>query len=57
MAQIKTENLNELFSGSKLYKIPDYQRGYSWQKRQLLDFGMTYKISIMIESTIQGNYQ
>ena len=38
MAQIKTENLNELFSGSKLYKIPDYQRGYSWQKRQLLDF-------------------
>lgn len=38
MTQIKTENLNELFSGSKLYKIPDYQRGYSWQKRQLLDF-------------------
>lgn len=38
IAQIKTENLNELFSGSKLYKIPDYQRGYSWQKRQLIDF-------------------
>lgn len=37
MAQIKTENLNNLFQGS-VYKIPDYQRGYSWQKRQLLDF-------------------
>lgn len=37
MAQIKTENLNNLFQGS-IYKIPDYQRGYSWQKRQLIDF-------------------
>lgn len=37
MAQIKTENLNNLFQGS-IYKIPDYQRGYSWQKRQLTDF-------------------
>lgn len=37
MAQIKTESLNNIFQGA-IYKIPDYQRGYSWQTKQLIDF-------------------
>lgn len=30
-------NLNALFA-EKLFRVPDYQRGYSWQKPQLEDF-------------------
>ena len=29
-------NLNELFDG-RFFEIPDYQRGYSWEKTQLED--------------------
>ncbi len=31
------QSLNQLFQ-NKLFRIPDYQRGYAWQKAQLIDF-------------------
>jgi uncharacterized protein with ParB-like and HNH nuclease domain len=31
------ENLKQLF-GDKFFRVPDYQRGYAWQKKQLDDF-------------------
>ena len=30
-------NLQEIFS-RKIFRIPDYQRGYSWQSQQLEEF-------------------
>lgn len=33
----KPVSLNELFE-KKIFRIPDYQRGYAWQKDQLKDF-------------------
>ena len=37
MSSFDTEvTLNDLFTG-KLFRIPDYQRGYSWEEEQLLD--------------------
>lgn len=35
MSDLKT--LKELF-GERIYKIPDYQRGYIWDDQQLSDF-------------------
>lgn len=32
------KNLNDLFNGRNFYRIPDYQRGYAWEKEQLQDF-------------------
>lgn len=37
MEKIEIKNLSRIFEKS-LYRIPDYQRGYAWQKRQLIDF-------------------
>jgi len=31
------QNINQLFN-KKFFRIPDYQRGYSWEKKQLNDF-------------------
>jgi len=31
------ESLNSLFK-NRIFKIPDYQRGYAWTERQLKDF-------------------
>ena len=31
------ESLKSVFK-DRIFKIPDYQRGYAWQKRQLKDF-------------------
>ena len=31
------ESLDEIFN-KRLFRIPDYQRGYSWEKDQLEDF-------------------
>ena len=31
------KSLDSLFKG-KLFRIPDYQRGYAWQTEQLKDF-------------------
>lgn len=33
----KLESLKSVFK-DRIFKIPDYQRGYAWQKRQLKDF-------------------
>lgn len=34
----KNLKLNDIFNGERLYKIPDYQRGYAWEESQLKDF-------------------
>jgi uncharacterized protein with ParB-like and HNH nuclease domain len=31
------ESLQSIFK-DRVFKIPDYQRGYAWQKNQLIDF-------------------
>ncbi|WP_038028044.1 DUF262 domain-containing protein, partial [Picosynechococcus sp. NKBG15041c] len=33
----KPKSLDNLFE-KKIFRIPDYQRGYAWQKSQLKDF-------------------
>lgn len=37
MSEIKPESLEEVFMG-RLFRVPDYQRGYSWGESQLSDF-------------------
>ena len=37
MANNNLETLSELFN-DKVFRIPDYQRGYAWGKQQLEDF-------------------
>lgn len=37
MANSTLETLSEIFN-DKIFKIPDYQRGYSWENEQLEDF-------------------
>ena len=37
MADNKLQSLSEIFN-QKIFRIPDFQRGYSWQKPQLKDF-------------------
>lgn len=37
MANSNLETLSEIFN-DKIFKIPDYQRGYSWENEQLEDF-------------------
>ena len=36
-------NLAELFTGHRLFYIPDYQRNYAWEEKQLLDFFNDFK--------------
>ena len=36
-------NLAELFTGDRLFYIPDYQRKYAWEKKQLQDFFDDFK--------------
>ena len=36
MANNITVDLKDLFGG-KMFRIPNYQRGYSWEERQLED--------------------
>ena len=37
MSDNKLQSLTEIFN-EKIFRIPDFQRGYSWQKRELEDF-------------------
>ena len=37
MSDSKLQSLSEIFN-NKIFRIPDFQRGYSWEKRQLDDF-------------------
>ena len=32
------KTIRELFDGKKIFKIPEYQRAYAWEEKQLLDF-------------------
>lgn len=38
MADNKLKSLNEIFQKNVLFRIPDFQRGYSWEDKQLEDF-------------------
>jgi len=46
---MELKTLQDLFS-QKLYRIPDYQRGYAWQKEQIEDFWLD-----LINLDDQGN--
>ena len=37
MSDTKLLSLSEIFN-NKIFRIPDFQRGYSWEERQLDDF-------------------
>lgn len=37
MADNKLQSLTEIFN-EKIFRIPDFQRGYSWETNQLEDF-------------------
>ena len=37
MAENKLQSLTEIFN-EKIFRIPDFQRGYSWENNQLEDF-------------------
>lgn len=37
MAATKLETLSEIFN-QKFFRIPDYQRGYAWEEKQLKEF-------------------
>ena len=37
MTDNKLQSLTEIFN-EKFFRIPDFQRGYSWQEPQLKDF-------------------
>ena len=37
MSETKLLSLSEIFN-NKIFRIPDFQRGYSWEERQLDDF-------------------
>ncbi|KAB2810010.1 DUF262 domain-containing protein [Phaeocystidibacter luteus] len=45
--------LSKLFNG-KLFSVPDYQRGYAWEQKQLLDF--TQDIDALIDEEIRSHY-
>lgn len=36
-ADTKLVSLNKIFADQRLFRIPDYQRGYAWQQRQVVD--------------------
>lgn len=37
MSDSKLQSLSEIFN-NRIFRIPDFQRGYSWEERQLDDF-------------------
>lgn len=37
------KTLNDLFDGKKIFKIPEYQRAYAWEEKQLSDFNDDFK--------------
>lgn len=47
-------NLITIFK-NKLFRIPDYQRGYAWQIRQLKDFWEDYSGPGRLDHFIDGN--
>jgi len=40
------ESLSSIFK-DKLFRIPDYQRGYAWTKKQLKDFWAKVKFKVL----------
>jgi hypothetical protein len=47
------KTLTDIFSGS-LFQIPDYQRGYAWEKKQCRDF--IQDIDALIDDNIDSHY-
>lgn len=51
MGDSKLQSLSEIFN-NRIFRVPDFQRGYSWEERQLDDFGKMYKICILTKFII-----
>ena len=50
---MEKKTLSDLFEG-KLFQIPDYQRGYAWEEKQLKDF--TQDIDALVDDRITSHY-
>lgn len=48
------QSLAKIFN-NRLFRIPDYQRGFAWGERQLADFGPTFSASALIATTTAAN--
>lgn len=49
------QSLSMIFQ-NKLFRIPDYQRGYAWQEFQLIDFWEDLETCRRIEIITQDSY-
>ncbi len=47
-------NLSNLFSG-KVFKVPDYQRGYAWEEKQWRDFVEDLDV-LVTDNQIKSHY-
>jgi len=34
---VELKNLQEIFHANRIFRVPDYQRGYAWEAKQLND--------------------
>lgn len=50
---MNNQNLQSLFSG-KIFCVPDYQRGYAWEEKQLND--LISDIDALVNEEVQGNH-
>lgn len=48
---------HSLFSKSKRYVIPDYQRNYSWQSKQITEFMESVKLALSGKTVFMGTVQ
>ena len=45
------QSLSQIFQ-NKIFRIPDYQRGYAWQSQQLRDFWLRKEINMLMNIKI-----
>ncbi len=47
-------SIDSVFTGRNIFYVPDYQRGYAWEEKQLNDFFEDFKTDYFIESYYYG---
>ena len=47
-------SIDSVFTGRNIFYVPDYQRGYAWEEKQLKDFFEDFKTDYFIESYYYG---
>lgn len=47
-------SLDSIFTGRNIFSIPDYQRGYAWEDKQILDFFDDFKAEYFTENYYYG---